>query len=170
MASLPGKGSARKREGLHVYRRGQKLLAMLLCASLGCAMCACTPRLHQEDELCVQVICHSGAGVHGLHDEYALGAEPMGGGIIQNADGAPVAYGESVTILLGEADFVRGADRSQCTLCLWVVDAQGKEMPVRGEIVLDARQVSTHTFVLTGNAEMGFCVLRAQSEQRPPAK
>ena len=141
--------------------QGKRLLAVMGALGL-IALCACAqgknPAAPAEESFSIVFFIQTKEPVQGIHVEYLLGETPCGGGTVQNADGSPIAVGDTVSWGFIPDDFPEGGALTEFTFYCAVILPDETEIPAEGIIRISAEFGRSYSVTLSGSATAGYAL------------
>lgn len=137
------------------------LLAVVLIFSL--YACAGEKSTIQADEntFLVHFCLDCEAEIFSIHFEYYLDGKPAGGGLVGNADGSALKYGEMLTKEFISADFPEDGDLSKFQIEIFALDGQGKEHPCNEILSFAVAYGNEYDITIGGGYDTGFTAKNA---------
>ena len=99
----------------------------------------------------------------GLHLEYRIGGEPLGGGEVLLANGGPVPAGETLLWTFGPENFPPETDPSDFSMEIFVILPDRSQVPCGGLISFAARYGEEYAYTLLGDFHQGFSLTAEES-------
>ena len=129
-------------------------IMMVLCLS------ACDYQPAEGPSFSLDVVNNCQSDIYGLHYEYYLDGQPIGGAIVRVANTAmiPLPSGNTTVLTFTPADFPTGADLSTFQLELFVVMEDNIEIAVSPLLELAAQYGQQYQFTLSGSNADGFAI------------
>ena len=140
----------------------RKPIALCLCICLLVCLCACSslPAV-AEGQMRILVQMDVDSPAYGIHYEYALSGQAMGGGDIVYASGDALKKGEKLVITLSKENFPDNADLSKLQIDLSVIGPNQEETPATPQIAFAGEYKREYQINITGSEEQGFvCALQ----------
>jgi len=134
------------------------VILFLFCLS----SCRVKEQAEEEPLFSIVVANQCNEEIYGLHFEYELDGQPMGGGGIRNANNSPIEKGDTLTNDFISADFPENADLQSFSNQYYVILANDEEIQAGEEITLNPEKGSTYPLLLEGNPADGFTIKAAQ--------
>ncbi|NLW70796.1 MAG: hypothetical protein GX061_06930 [Eubacteriaceae bacterium] len=97
-----------------------------------------------------------GKGVYGVHIEYLIGGEPMGGRFMGYADNSEIRKGEVFHDEYLKGDFKEGSDISEMEIFVFAVTEDQSELSAGEKIPVKAALNTKQALILSGDPEQGF--------------
>ena len=130
-------------------------------------LCGCSHSAGEKESK-VQILNQCSSEIYGIHLEYYLGEQAVGGQMISynpKMDG-PLQTEEAFAIALSQNDFPNGADLSAFGMELFVVTRSQEERPVGKRPDFAAEFDPVYPFARKGDEQKGFAILSADSTSK----
>lgn len=133
------------------------IILFLFCLS------SCKTKGQDEEESLFSIVVTNQCNeeIYGLHFEYELDGQPIGGGGVRNADNTPIDKGDTLTNDFIPADFPENADMQSFSIQYYLILANDEEIQAGEEITLSPAKGSTIPLILEGNHTDGFTIKAA---------
>lgn len=129
------------------------LNALLLCIFI---LCSCRIVNNDEEIFYVSVIQNTEDEVYGIHYEYYIDGEAIGGCMVRNADNSYIEKNDILTKDFSKYDFPKGRDLSKLYIQFFIAAENGNETGTVNPIKISAEYGKRYTVVIEGNYKDGY--------------
>ena len=95
------------------------------------------PRVN-DNEIYLDIALNATSVIYGVHYEYYLDENPIGGGGTSNANGSAFTKGEQLSVQFLEDHFPSNVDLSGLSIEFYIVNEDGTQTPVKNKISIEA--------------------------------
>ncbi len=133
-------------------------------ASVMLAACGSSGELQpDENTFYVSIANQCDSEIYGLHYEYYLGEEPIGGGFVTYASNKPIRENDVLSEDFIAAYFPEDSDLSAFRTEVFVILEDGQESSAGEPLAIDADYGQVYNFSLYGSDSEGFYLIEDES-------
>lgn len=133
------------------------IILILLCLS---ALTACTNDKNTKDTFSISIKNKSDKEIYGLHYEYFIDGNPIGGGNVENADDSILDKNEVLTNEFYPEDFPENTDLSKFSIKYYLILKDKREIPCNNIIKLNVKYNKTYKLILLDSGKNGFKMIK----------
>ncbi len=149
-----------------MHSKKTAILALVMALAL-LTLAACTNSPASNDDLTnsvednafeIAITNNCDTEIYGIHQEYYVAQEPIGGGDVTIAEGVPLKAGETIPFTFTSQDFPNDTDISLFEIEIFVILKDKKEQAAQQTVAIDAQFGNVYDISLTGNETDGFSI------------
>ncbi|EDS73046.1 hypothetical protein ANASTE_00762 [Anaerofustis stercorihominis DSM 17244] len=133
------------------------IILILLCLS---ALTACTNDKNTKDTFSISIKNKSVKEIYGLHYEYFIDGNQIGGGNVENADNSILDKNEILTNEFYPEDFQENTDLSKFSIKYYLKLKDKREIPCNNIIKLNVKYNETYKLILLDSGKNGFKMIK----------